>query len=62
MNANKQYIKKSTAAQELDVSNRTIDRLLERGELKKYKFGVEVRIDREEFDEYKKRHVISEAV
>ena len=64
MNAEKiqAYITKDTAATELDTSTRTIDRYLERGELKKFKFGQKVLILREEFEEFKKRRVIAEAI
>jgi len=62
MNKNEEYITKETAVNELDTSVRTIDRYIERGELKKYKFGQKVVISREQFNEFKKRHVIAEAI
>lgn len=57
-----EFISKSTAALEIDSSIRTIERFIERGLLKKYKIGYVTRIRRDEFDEFKKRYVISEAV
>lgn len=43
------------AAEEFDVSRRTIERLIKRGELQSYKVGDTRRIDAEELERLKKK-------
>jgi putative molybdopterin biosynthesis protein len=44
-------------ARELDVSRRTVERLIQRGQIVVFKVGASVRIDQAEIENFKKRSV-----
>ncbi|MFW5895703.1 MAG: helix-turn-helix domain-containing protein [archaeon] len=48
----RQLFTKKEVATKLNVSVRTIDRLILSGQIKAYKLGRSVRIDQEQLDEY----------
>ena len=59
---NKKSYRLDEVAKEFDVSRRTVERLIQRGELPSFKVGDTRRVDAEEIDRFKKKEPTARSV